>query len=630
MSKIKILPEQVANQIAAGEVVERPASVVKEFLENAIDAGANHLAVQVEGNGTRLIRIVDDGEGMDQDDVLLCLERHATSKLSGEKQLTAIRTLGFRGEAVPSIASVAILTITSRPAASSLGTRAEIRYGKLTKVHEMGCGQGTTMELRDLFGNVPARRKFLKTAQTELAHIEEVLKSYALANPRLGFNYMVNGREIFSLPAGVDTLEQRLRTLLGRRSSGPLVKIAAGREDESRLTGYLLPPEDVTGSARLSLFVNGRAVRDRLLAHAVSEGLRSFLMQGRRPAGALFLEISPEEVDVNVHPAKQEVRFREPSRVHHLVATAVAKAMAFYQQEVKRSLFELPSPESVEETTGDENRYSSRGWAPAPLSSHRLSEPEPEEYPTAGEKVLLPEHSNSFLRAEAAPIFHAGRAVAAPVVTPDGGTSRGEDFAGRETVVAPPSFLRLLGQLSNSYLLCESSAGLVIIDQHAAHERLLFEQLKKQYCGKKIVRQTLLFPKMVELQPEQLDLINRYHQELEQLGVELQEFGGSSQVIKAVPALLAHLAPEEILADILDHYAALESESRRGSSRSDTVLANMACKAAIKAGQPLKAEESAALLRQMHESPFFTHCSHGRPVMKCFSINDIKKWFHRT
>jgi DNA mismatch repair protein MutL len=629
MSKIKILPEQVANQIAAGEVVERPASVVKEFVENAIDAGACNLTVQVEGNGTRLIRIVDDGEGMDQDDVLLCLERHATSKLLGQEQLGAIRTLGFRGEAVPSIASVAMLTITSRPAPSLLGTRAEVRFGRVFKVHEMGCSRGTIMEVRDLFGNVPARRKFLKTAQTELSHIEEVVKNYALACPKLGIGFWIDGREICTLPGGADSPEQRLRRLLGSRARSQLVAVAEEAGGALRLTGYLLPPEEAAGMVRLALFVNGRAVRDRLLGHAVAEGMQNFLMKGRRPAGALFLELPPEEVDVNVHPAKQEVRFRRAPWIHQQVVTAVARAMAAYQQQLKSSLFELPATSAKGSTAGE--RQDGQDWAQPPLPSYRLHEPRAASLPLAGGSFLSDERAvpdNISLsapgRAEApiscrtAPGTSVASAAEAPGVEP----ADGSNAAAR----AVP--FKLLGQLLRSYLLCESSSGLVVIDQHAAHERLLFEQLKKQFYSHRVASQVLLFPKIVNLRPEELELVAKYRQEIEQLGIELEEFGGGSFALKSMPALLAKLAPEDVLADIIGQYG-LETGSRR-SGRLEAILAAMACKAAIKAGQALEISEMANLLQQMHDTDIFSHCPHGRPVMKCFSNDEMKKWFHRT
>jgi len=353
LSKIKILPENLANQIAAGEVVERPASVVKELVENAIDAGAGKVAVQVEGGGTSLIRIIDDGQGMDQDDILLSLERHATSKLLSLEQLDDIRTLGFRGEAVPSISSVSRMSITSRPAGYQLGSRVEVRFGKVSKVHEMGCQAGTVVEVRDLFGNVPARKKFLKTPRTELSHIEETVRNYALVRPELTMSYKVNGREVFSLPAVVSgTMDLRLQRLLGLHQNEKLlaIKNLPGNDKVAAISGFILPPDSGVGPvARLRSFVNGRPVRDRLLSHAVAEGMRNFLMKGRHPAGVVFIEVSPSEVDVNVHPTKQEVRFRRPGEIHQLISMAVAETLTEYQDTLKRAVFGAGKPASGRE-----------------------------------------------------------------------------------------------------------------------------------------------------------------------------------------------------------------------------------------------------------------------------------------
>nr|MDA8164153.1 DNA mismatch repair endonuclease MutL [Desulfobacteraceae bacterium] len=574
MSRIKILPEQVANQIAAGEVVERPASVVKEFVENAIDAGARQLRIEVEGAGTRLLRVVDDGEGMDQDDVLLCLERHATSKLASREQLAAITTLGFRGEAVPSIASVSRLTITSRPAGSALGTRIEVHYGKVAKVHDMGCSQGTVMEVRDLFGNVPARRKFLKSPQTELAHIDEVVRSYALARPALGVTFAVDGRDVLDLPAGADSLEQRLTRLTGSRSQGPFIPVHA-QDQGLDLTGFLLPPEEGTGSSRLSLFVNGRAVRDRLLTHAVAEGLRHFLMKGRRPAGALFLGLPPAEVDVNVHPAKHEVRFRQGARIHQLVAAAVAGAMAAHQERLKESLFVMPPSRG-------------RGEAEAP-SPPRPPEPSQAAFPALQVREPAPVTARSWAppagtgesrSARPAPIRFPHPQPPPPKPEPLPGAARNvETGAARPPVPAgepAPSGLRLIGPFDDSYLLCESDAGLVVIDQHAAHERLLFEQLRRQFDERQTASQALLFPKMISLGPEEIELLAKHGEEIARLGIEVGELGAGSYVLRALPALLAHLPAEEVLGDVLDRYRGCDLEGQRSASgRLDAVLATM-------------------------------------------------------
>ncbi|NOX25867.1 MAG: DNA mismatch repair endonuclease MutL, partial [Deltaproteobacteria bacterium] len=360
MSFIRILPENLANQIAAGEVVERPASVVKELLENAIDAGACGISVQIENGGTGLIRVIDDGCGMDEDDILLSLERHATSKLTRLDQLAAITTLGFRGEAIPSIASVSKMTITSRTASAQLGSRVEVRFGKIVKVHAMGAAPGTVIEVKNLFGNVPARRKFLKSTATEIAHIDEVIRSYALANHRRGFALRINERQIFDWPVDSNEAARVARVMGG---AARLIHFSGSDAAIGAAHGYLPAPDpQLLKSARLWLFVNGRSVKDRVISHAVSEGMRGFLMKGRRAAGVIFLKIPPDQVDVNVHPAKQEVRFRKANLVHKLVEESVRQAMLDLQKQRKKDLFGI---------AGDGET------APGPLAGYTAPEPAP-------------------------------------------------------------------------------------------------------------------------------------------------------------------------------------------------------------------------------------------------------------
>ena len=341
MSKIHILPEQLANQIAAGEVIERPASVVKELVENSLDAGADRIDVEIEGGGTRLIRIIDNGEGMDEDDVLLSLERHGTSKIHCEEDLTEINTLGFRGEAIPSIGSVSKMVITSRRFDRDLGTQATINYGKLIKVHEAGCSVGTKVEISNLFGNTPARKKFLRTTRTELGHIDEVVKSYAFGRPDITFSLTVNGKRTLYFDANL-SLEQRYAKTV--RYEGSFINVnKVSSDSNSSVTGFLVPPEQLlSGPSRMRFFVNGRAVKDRMMSHAIIEGLRGFLMKGKNPAGLIHLTIPPAEVDVNVHPAKHEVRFRNSRDIHFLLADAVRSAMAAQQQNLHHEVFGQP------------------------------------------------------------------------------------------------------------------------------------------------------------------------------------------------------------------------------------------------------------------------------------------------
>ncbi|MBU2538647.1 MAG: DNA mismatch repair endonuclease MutL [Proteobacteria bacterium] len=618
MSRIRILPENLANQIAAGEVVERPASVVKELLENAIDAGGGRITIQVEGDGTRLIRVIDDGSGMDQDDVLLCLERHATSKIASLAELGAIRSLGFRGEAVPSIASVARLRITSRPADHTLGTQVDLRFGKLLKVHEMGSSPGTSFEVTDLFGNVPARKKFLKSTRTELAHIEEVVKNYALSRPELGLNYVVDGREVLQLPAGIDTFRSRVERILGK-TAGALVEVdrQAPGGAEPGVFGYLLPP-DAPASAKLRIFVNGRAIHDRLVTHAVSEGLQNFLMKGRGPGGVIFLTMGLESVDVNVHPTKQEVRFHKPPVVHQAVVAAVQAAMAGYQQTLKQEIFRTPSVGTGTPQVGAIHSAKSYGATyGGPLSS--VQEPLPLFKTAPLSRSAVSGRNSDFLSVQ--------RGLGEEVVPGIEKEHAQSSTVSREEIVPRPGGLRYLGQVLDTYLLCATENGLLAVDQHAAHERLLFEALKKQFAGKKIIRQTLLFPKVIECSLEEIQILKQYAEEIGALGVEIEDFGGNSHVVKAVPAVLGRSPVEEVMAGIFARFA--EGGSGKGGVRAEEVLSDMACKAAIKAGQSLTPREAEALLEEMQRADIFSHCPHGRPVAKSFTGQDIKKWFYR-
>ena len=634
LSKIKILSEHLANQIAAGEVIERPASVVKELLENSIDAGAGFIQVEIEGNGTRLIKIIDDGMGMDGDDILLCLERHATSKL-GERaddssRLTAIHSLGFRGEAIPSIASVAKMSITSRTEKDPLGTRVEVRYGKVAKVHETGCNKGTVIEVRDLFGNMPARKKFLKSVRTELYHIEEIIKNYCLANPHLGITYSVNSKTVLDFVPDADTLEARVRSIYARDSSLSLIPVMASSTPSARediaIKGFLLSPEQSFAmTARMRFFVNGRAVKDRMMAHALAEGLAGFLMKGRVPSGVLFVSLPYDKVDVNVHPAKQEIRFQQPDIIHRQIVSAVHRAMADYQTESRQALF---GSGLNKKPAGKNQMLPLKNDRPSPKNVYKL-------WNTSAASAFQMENRGE-------PLLSGETQVASPPEAPEFLTTaeQGAPFQHEEIPgdIAPES-LTPIGQLMDLYLLCEAKQEdaryLVVIDQHAVHERILYENLRKQFETRQMTSQNLLFPKMLELPPESTDILESNREEIRQLGLVVEEFGGDSYVIKAVPAVISHLDPEEILTGILARFAGTEYSSGEGRRRSDAtriddILSSMACKAAIKAGQNLSGQEMLQLLKLMQKSRAFTHCPHGRPVVQLFSADDIKKWFHRT
>jgi DNA mismatch repair protein MutL len=635
LSRIKILSEHLANQIAAGEVIERPASVVKELLENSIDAGARHVQIEIEGNGTRLIKVIDDGMGMDSDDVLLCMERHATSKLGAStndsSRLHAITSLGFRGEAIPSIASVSKMTLTSRTKNDPLGTRLEVRYGKILKIHETGCNKGTVIEIKDLFGNMPVRKKFLKSSRTELFHIEEIVKNYCLANSRLGITYTVNSNTIFDFAADTDTLEDRIKMFYAKNTSVPLIPIQdssqlSTEKDAIKIEGVILSPEQsFATSTKLRLFVNGRSVKDRMIAHAVSEGLSGYLMKGRTAAGALFISLPHEAVDVNVHPTKQEIRFQQPSSIHKRIVNAVRSVMENFQKQSRHAIFgsdENVNDGNTKQVTTQKNKepvYANDAtlWDSSP-DRVKTSDTEPLAYLASGKNKTSspPRHFESAATAEPAAAFQQ---------------IESEDLV--------PESLKVIGQFMDLYLLCEAQRGdekfLVVIDQHAVHERILFENLKKQFNSKQMASQNLLFPKMLELTPESAEIIEKNSEEIKALGIVVEEFGGDNFIIKAVPSVISHLDPEEILTGILTQFSGSdfsheEGRKRKDATRLDDILSSMACKAAIKAGQNLSPVEMQQLLKLMKESTAFTHCPHGRPVVQMFSAAEIKKWFHRT
>ena len=634
MSTIRILSEHLANQIAAGEVIERPASVVKELVENSIDAGAGHIQVEIEGSGTRLIKVIDDGMGMDPDDVLLCLERHATSKL-GERtddssRLTAIRSLGFRGEAIPSIASVAKMTLTSRTEKDPLGTRVEVRYGKVTKVHETGCNKGTVIEIRDLFGNMPARKKFLKSARTELFHIEEIIKNYCLVKPKLGITYRIDSKPFLDFPPGTDTLAERVRKIYTRNSSIPLIPLQdssiSSDSREISISGFLLSPDQsFSMTGRMRFFVNGRAVKDRMMAHALAEGLSGYLMKGRIPSGVLFVTVPYDKVDVNVHPTKQEIRFQQPDFIHRQIVSTVQYAMQNYQAQSRQVLF----GSGLGKKPVDAQQIVSRG-------NH---EPRPKNVYKLWKDSSAANQGENNARQQF--LSDKNMSATSQEIPGDLSTAEPEIFFHHEIKpeTLDPTSLRPIGQLMDLYLLCEARQEddryLVVIDQHAVHERILYENLKKQFETHQMTSQNLLFPKMLELKPEAIEIIDKNRDAIRQLGLAVEEFGGDSYVIKAVPAIVSHLDPEEILTGILAQFATTEYNPAEGKRRSDAtriddVLASMACKAAIKAGENLCNMEMQQLLKLMQESSAFTHCPHGRPVVHLFSAADIKKWFHRT
>jgi DNA mismatch repair protein MutL len=667
MSRIRILPEAVANKIAAGEVVERPASVVKELLENALDAGASSVRIETEMGGKRMIRVIDDGHGMTHDDALLAFERHATSKLRSADDLLSIATLGFRGEALPSIAAVSRLLLETRDGNENEGTRVEFAGGKLVGVKPAGVPAGTTISVADLFYCVPARRKFLKSDTTELGHIASLVTHYALANPAKQFTLTTPTQEIINCPA-TDKLSDRVYQLFGRQALEELVEIPAvagpfraaitepemeAGEEAATMTiaGFTSRPAvQRLNRNGIYVFVNRRLVRDRLILHAIHEAYRNILAPNAFPATLLFLEMPYHEVDVNVHPAKIEVRFRRSQFVHDFTRDAIRRALMSTRpiasfataasgnltpspaappgsfagsfgdgvaanSGVPRAI--IPTMEELGVGTGVGSDYSAGGGfdlsaAPqAPMEQRFAFEPAPltgaSSFNTGAMAVAeerAPNWAENFSRAS----------VDAPATLP-----RPEQIAD----------LKPLGQVSASFIVAVNGEGLWIVDQHVAHERVLFEQHLEARRSGKVESQRLLMPMVIELSPRQLVVYEKIAEELGANGFEVEPMGPKSVAIQAVPAGIAANDAEHLLREILD---GLDRENAVISI--DTLQAKIAastsCHAAIKVNMPLDQTKMEWLLSALAKTDCPMSCPHGRPVVLRYSVREIERAFHRV
>jgi DNA mismatch repair protein MutL len=582
---IRQLPPNLINRIAAGEVVERPASVVKELVENAIDAGAARIDVVANGGGLSLIRVTDDGSGMDRDDLVLAIERHATSKLKDD-DLSHILTLGFRGEALPSIAAVARLTITSRARGADQAYEIAVDGGRKGQLKPAAIGEGTRIEVRDLFYATPARLKFMKSERAETAAIADVVKRLALANPEIAFSLSTGDRATLRLepcpPGLLDHGLARLGRILGEEFVTDALTVRAARGS--------LAVEGFAGLATLHrpnslgqhLVVNGRPVRDKLLAGAVRGGYGDLVPNGRHPMLALFLTLPPDEVDVNVHPAKAELRFRDAQAVRALICTALHEALGSAQHRATASLSEQAL-----------SRAARPAGAPMP-------------------------NRQAFGFADRA------QAPLAPISTPSAVTHVGADDD--SAVAFPLGAAR--AQVHETFIIAETENSLVIVDQHAAHERLVYERLKKAFANGGLSRQMLLIPEVVELDAEAAERLAGAAADLERLGLVVEAFGQSAVIVREVPALLGQGNLQGLMRDLADELAEGEG-SLVVSERLDHVLSTMACHGSVRAGRRLNATEMNALLRDMEETPFSGQCNHGRPTYVELKLSDIEKLFQR-
>ena len=572
MPEIRVLSDILASQVAAGEVVERPASVVKELVENSLDAGAREVMVDIERGGVNLIRVSDDGKGMSREDALLSLERHATSKLRSSEDLATILTLGFRGEAVPSIASVSKFRLITRPADSLTGTEIVVDGGKVRDVRESGGAPGTVIEARNLFFNIPARRKFMRTENTEAAHVEQQIRLHALAAPKVRFRFRKDDRTVFDLP-GVARTADRVRQLLGNELGGELMEIPTGTGPGMRLEGFILPAQHARkGRRHQFVFLNGRPIEDAAVSKGLAEGFRGNLQEGLHPAAWLWLEMEPRLVDVNVHPAKKEVRFHRPFELRELISQSVTNCLR-------------PPP------------------LPAKPAPHQNSYGQPPESTSAPETIS----------AERGPLFHPtqNEFTMAPEsnVPPDASSSKA------------PSF-RLVGILQDRYVIFESDDGLVLFDPKAAQERIIFERLTKARAAG-METQSLLVPVLIELDPRDLDILLREKLALLEAGLEIEAFGGNTLQLRSIPAFLKMEDPKAFLDEILEE--TLHGPASAGKfafERLSRIIASKISKRVVP--RLIEAQE---LLEELFECDLPYCAADGRPTLTEYNRKDIDRRF---
>jgi DNA mismatch repair protein MutL len=596
---IRILPSQLIDQIAAGEVVERPASAVKELVENALDAGAGSIAVEVEGGGSALIRIVDDGCGIAPRDLPLALSRHATSKIASLEDLESLTSMGFRGEALPSIGSVSRLTVTTRTATDDHAWQIACLGGELTEPRPAPHPPGTTVEVRDLFFNTPARRKFQRSDKTELAHVDAVLRNLALARFDVEFRLTSNGRTVFHLPAVRERVgeEQRIAALCGAEFMEH-ARYFERTIEGVRLSGWLAAPAFSRSQADMQYtFVNRRFVRDKLLRHAVRLGYQDVLFGSRQPAYVAYLTIDPRRVDVNAHPAKLEIRFRDSKLVHDFVFRTIEAALASTLETASH----VPTAAPVLGAALQPTPARSPMYAPVRQEALALTS-------TAAVREYVPLYARLHARSS------APDAAAPAAATPE--------------PAAPPPLGYALAQLSGIYILAENAHGLVIVDMHAAHERLVYERLKRSLAEEKLRAQPLLVPLVLEVGSHEADLAEQYGEELQTVGLELVRRGPATVAVHAVPLLLEGGPIEPLVRDLLSDLGA-GGGTERIESRLNELLGTMACHGAVRATRRLTIAEMNALLREMEHTERSEACNHGRPTWTQVTLGDLDRLFLR-
>ena len=616
MSKIRVLADHVANQIAAGEVVERPASVAKELVENSIDAGATRITIEIEAGGRRLLKVSDDGEGMVRDDAILAFERHATSKIRETDDLAAIGTLGFRGEALASIASVAKVELTTCIEGASAATRVTIDGGRMRDVKDAAHPRGTTIAVRDLFFNIPARRKFLRSEATETYHLTNLVTHYALAHPEIAFTFVNNGREVVRT-APANDLRERAYQIFGEEFLKNLLEVDGGEPQFARVSGFVSAPRDRRTSRDAQyLFVNRRFVRDRMIGRALSEAYRSILPHGVYPAALLFIETPLEEVDVNVHPAKTEVRFRRQAAVADAVREAVRAALA--------SASYVPPPEPPRSPEPTMTATAAVSWvAPQPRIEFVPPPPPPPVAP-APPRVPVESSGDEIARDLEIMLQSASQSVKSAVPPLDSA----EKLARQVTPETLSTNIRPLGQLDESFIIATDDEGLLLIDQHVAHERILFDKYRALEAERRTEAQQMLVPETFDLTPAQAAVFDDLVPELEKYGFELMRLSGRTVAIRAVPADLPASEARNMLFELLETVDA-EKKTTAPDTMRDEIAASLACHAAIKVNMPLAPEKMRWLIDRLLQTSSPTTCPHGRPVILRLRTRDNLKGFHR-
>jgi DNA mismatch repair protein MutL len=591
--RIRILPENLTNKIAAGEVVERPASVVKELVENALDSGCNEIVVEIESGGKRLIRVSDNGCGMSREDALLSLERHATSKIRCDDDLFSLSTLGFRGEALPSIASVSRFTLATRENGRIEGTEVYAEGGRIREVKACGMADGTVISVRNLFFNTPARLKFMKSSETESGHVGDIMTRMAISRPDVRFIYSNEGKVVFRAVCG--DLKERISALLGRSLAAELYPVSF--DDECAvINGFAAKPDfSRTSSSHMYTYINGRFIKDKVVQHAILQAYRSILERGRYPAVVLFIDVPADSVDINVHPTKHEVRFRDQGRVHDAISAAVGKVLSetpwLQPLLIVPAVPDIGKIKSVLERKVVEVRESVEKYSPS--------------------GSLCVNHVSEVSRKEP------------PPVSSESPVSKKE-----ETSLGYFSSLEIIGQYRAQYILCRDGEDLLIVDQHAAHERIAFEKLKKEFARDSVESQNLLFPETMEFSFREAAAVGENLQKIKQLGFVMEEFGGNTWVLKAVPRLLEKTDYLRVLRNIVEDLQRLGKSSSYEQVIED-ILARIACHSVIRGVQSLEAREIAALFSQLDRSGFSSNCPHGRPILVKLCLSEIEKMFKR-